>query len=183
MVQQNRSSSKLYEVFSNRSSCDHYPRAGKTVLVRRFPLLYLSSNPSLGDLGQPSLSIDGLVFQEIRGMINSRQLSLLKRQHSIDIDTLHDRFKNEVIDPWIRKLKEEGEKALLETIETRFKAAQEMITSALLEREDRYKRELDEKEDVVGEERVGHLTAIYSNLLSTEEALGGVFASIWALKT
>jgi hypothetical protein len=171
----------LYEVLSNRLSCD-YPRAGKTVLVRSFPLLYLSSNSSLGDPGRPSLNIDGLVFQGIRGVIISRQLSLLKRQHSIDIDTLRDRFKNEAIDPWIRKLKEEGERALLETIETRFKAAKEMITSALLEREDRCGRELDAKENFVGEEKVGHLTAIYSNLLATEEALGGVFAHIRALQ-
>jgi hypothetical protein len=152
-------------------------------LVRSFLLLYLSSNSFLGDFGPPSLNIDGLDFPGIRGVINSRQLSLLKRQHSIDIDTFHDRLKNEAIDPWIRKLKEEGEKALLETIERSTKAARDLITSALLEREDRCKRELDAKENLVGEERVGHLTAIYSNLLATEEALWGVFARIGAPKT
>jgi hypothetical protein len=62
-------------------------------------------------------------------------------------------------------------------------AAKDLIISALLEREGRCKRELDEKEYLVGEERVEHLTAIYSNLLATEEALGGVFACIRALKT
>jgi hypothetical protein len=183
LVQPKRNSLKLYEVLSNRLSCDHYPRVGKTVLVRCFLLLYLSSNSSLGDLGGPSLNIDGLVFPRIRGVISSRQLSLLNRQYSIEIDTLHDRFKTEVIDPWIRKLKEDGEKALLETAEMSLMAAKDLITSALLEREDRCKRELDEKEKFVGEERVGHLTAIYSNLLATEEALGGVFARIRALQT
>jgi hypothetical protein len=116
-------------------------------------------------------------------VINSRQLSLLNRQYSIDVDNLHDRFKNEAVDPWIRKLKEEGERALLETIEASIKAAKDLIASALLEKGERCSQELVEKETFAGEERVGHLTAIYSNLLTTEEALGSVFARIKALRT
>jgi len=44
------------------------------------------------------------------------------------------------------------------------------MTSALLEREDRRKREPDGKDEFVGGERVGHLTAIYSDLLAAEKA-------------
>jgi hypothetical protein len=62
-------------------------------------------------------------------------------------------------------------------------AAKELITSALLENEDRCKRELDEKEKLVGEERVEQLTAIYSNLLAAEEALEALFTRIVALQT
>ena len=111
-------------------------------------------------------------------MINSRQLSLFNRQYSIEMDTLHDRFKDEVINPWIRNLKEEGEKALLGTTETSLMAAKELITSALLEREARCKRELDDKEKLVGEERVEHLTAVYSNLMTAGGALKRLF--VWA---
>jgi len=87
------------------------------------------------------------------------------------MDTLHDRFKDEMINPWIRSLNEEGEKALLGATETSLMAAKELITSALLEREDRCKRELDDKANLVGEERVEHLAAVYSNLMAVEGAL------------
>jgi len=78
------------------------------------------------------------------------------------MDTLHDRFKGEMINPWIRKLKEEGEKALLGATETSLIAAKELITSALLERKDRCKRELDDKAKakLVGKERVEHLMVV-----------------------
>ena len=104
-------------------------------------------------------------------MINSLQLTLFNRQYSIEIDTLHGRFMNEMIDPWIRKLKEEGEKALLGTTSTRFTAVKDLMTSALLEKVDRCKRELAEKEKPIGKERVEDLTTVYSNLLAAEAAL------------
>ena len=139
-------------------------------------------NSSLGDLALPSLDIDGPAFQEIRGVINSRQLSLFNRQYSIEMDTLHDRFKDEMINPWIRNLKEEGEKALLGATETSLMAAKELITSALLEREDRCKRELDDKANLVGEERVEHLTAVYSNLMAADAALKELLVRVEALR-
>ena len=48
----------------------------------------------------------------------------------MEIDTLPNRFKAKIIDPWIRKLKEEG-KTLLETMETSFKAAKNLMASVL----------------------------------------------------
>ena len=116
-------------------------------------------------------------------MIKTRRLTLFNRQFSIEIDTLHDRFKNEIIDSWVRKLKEEGEKTLLGITETRLKAAKDLMTSALVENEERCKRELDEKDKAVGEERVEHLTAIYCNLLAAEGALEEVFARVEALQS
>jgi len=104
-------------------------------------------------------------------VINSQQFPFLNRRYSIEIDALHDRFKAEMIDPWIGRLKEEGEKALLGTTEASLTVAKELITSALLEKEDRCKRELGDKENLVGEERVDHLTAVYSNLMAAEGAL------------
>ena len=141
------------------------------------------SDFSLDDLEPTSLDIDELAFQEISGMINTRQLTLFNRQFSIEIDTLHDRLKDEIIDPWIGKLKEEGEKTLLGITETRLKASRDLMTSALVEKEYRCKREADEKEKGVGEERVEHLTAIYCNLLAAEGALEELFARVEALRT
>ncbi len=179
-----RSSSKLYEVWSNRLlSCYHYPSIGKTVLVSSFHFPYLSSNSSLGDPGRPSLNIDGLAFQKISGVINSRQLSLFNRQYRIEIDPLHDLFKGEIIDPWIRKLKEEGEKTLFGITETSFMAAKDWMTSSLRERESRYKRKLEKKDMLVGEGKVERLTAVYSNLLAAEEALGELFIRVKTLPT
>jgi hypothetical protein len=153
-------------------------RVGK--YLSTFP--YLPSNSSLGDLGRPSFDIDGLAFQKIRGVINNRQLSFFNRQYGIEIDTLHDRFKDEIIDPWMRKLKEDGEKTLLGTAETRFNAAKDLLASALLEREERYKRELEEKGKLVGEERVERLMATYGNLLAAEGASRELFDRAKALQ-
>jgi len=58
-------------------------------------------------------------------------------------------------------------------------AVKNLMTSPLFERL-RYKRELDEKENLVGEEWVEHLTAIYSNLLVALEEL---LARVEALQT
>ena len=93
------------------------------------------------------------------------------------MDTLHDRFRGEVIDPWIEKLKEEGEK-LLGTSEASVKAAKNLMVSALLERGDQYKRELEGKE-----EEAPHLIARYGNLLAAEEALKELFVRVEALQT
>jgi len=59
------------------------------------------------------LKINEFAFQEIRGVINTQQSSLFNRQYSIAIDTLHDWFKGEIVDPWIKELREEGENALI----------------------------------------------------------------------
>ena len=119
-----------------------------------------------------SFQIDGLAFQEISGVINSRQLSLFSRQYTIEIDTLHDRFKDEIVDPWIRKLKEQGEKALLGVTEASLEVAKNLMTSAVLGKEDRCKRELEEtKKDMLpGEEKLAWLTAVCTNLLAAERA-------------
>ena len=87
-----------------------------------------------------------------------------------------------MINPWMRKLQEEGEKALLGATETSLMAAKELITSALLEREDRYMRELDDKANLVGEERVEDLTAVYSNLMAAEGALKELLVRAEALR-
>ena len=99
------------------------------------------------------------------------------------MDTLHDRFRGEAIDPWIGELKEEGEKGLLGTSEASVKAAKHLMTSALLERRDQYKRELEGKEKPIDEGKVQRLIATYGNLLAAEEALRELFVRVEALQT
>ena len=116
-------------------------------------------------------------------MVNSRQLSLFNRQYSIEIDTLHDRLKGEIVDPWIRKLKWEGEKTLFGITEASFKFARDWMAKTLRERELQCKRQFENKGMLVDEGRVERLTAVYSNLLAAEEALGGLLIRIKALET
>ena len=120
-----------------------------------------------------SIYIDSLAFQAFREVINSRQVSLFNRRYSIEIDTLHDRFKDEIVDPWIRKLKEEGEKALLEAIEASLEVAKNLMTSALLEKEEQCKQKLEETKKAMlpREENIARLTAVRSNLWAAEGAL------------
>ena len=147
-----------------------------------FPLSISIYNPFIGDLGRSSPSTDGLALQEISGVISPRQVSLFgRRQYIIERDTLHKRFQDDIIDPWIRKLKEEGEATLLGTTGTSYMVAKDWMTSALLEREDQCKQEVDKKYMLAGEERVERLTAVYSNLLAAEEALRELFARVEAL--
>lgn len=105
-------------------------------------------------------------------MINSRQATLFSRQYRIEIDTLYDRFKNDIVDPWIRKLKEAGELRLFGTIGSNFTGTKDWMTSALLEKELRCKQELEKMERFDGEEKVERLTTIHRNLLAADGALG-----------
>ena len=89
--------------------------------------------------------------------------------------TLHGRFRGEAIDPLIEKLKEEGEKGLLGTSEASVKAAKNLMVSALLERRDQYKRELEGKK-----EEAKYLIARYGNLLAAEGALRELFVRVEA---
>ena len=127
-----------------------------------------------------SLHIDELAFQEIRGVIDNVHLWLFSRQYSIGIDTIHDPFKGEIIGPWIRELKEEGEKTLLRATEAGLEVAKNLMASALLEKEDRCKRKLEdtEKDKLAGEKHVAWFTAICINLLAAEEALSGLSVRI-----
>ena len=106
-------------------------------------------------------------------MINSRQFSLFNRQYSLKIDTLHDRFKDRIIDPWIEQLKEEGEKTLLQAAEAGLKVAENLVTSALLEKEDRCKWKLEkmEQNNRAREQNIAQFTAACSNLWAAEGAL------------
>ena len=92
--------------------------------------------------------------------------------------TLHDRFRGEAIGPWIEKLKEEGEKGLLGTSEASAKAAKNLMVSALFERRDQYKREMEGEE-----KKLQPLIAIWGNLLAAEEALKELFVRVEALQT
>ena len=115
-------------------------------------------------------------------MINSRQRSLFNRQYCIEMDTLHGRFKGEIIELWMRRLKEEGEKTLFGITETNFRAAKDWMIHALREREGRFKRQLEKQDMLGGEGRVERLTAVYSNLLAAEEALEALLIRVKAAR-
>ena len=93
------------------------------------------------------------------------------RAYHLGMDVIHNRYKDEIVDPWIRSLKEEGEKSLIGTIEVSSKVARDSVTSALEREDTRYKRELEGKNKPVNEEKVQHLIATYGNLVAAEEAL------------
>ena len=132
----------------------------------------------------PPLNIDEFVVQDFREVINSRPITRfsLSRLYSIDIDPLQDRFKTDIVEPWIKKLKEGGQDTLFRTIGTSFTDAKEWMTSALREKELRCREELEKKELLDGEEAVERLTAVYSNLLAAEGAVGEMFARVKTLQ-
>ena len=104
------------------------------------------------------------------------------RAYHLGMDVIHNRYKDEIVDPWIRSLKEEGEKSLIGTIEFSSKVAKDLVTSALEREDNRYKRELDGKSKPVDQGTVQHLIAIYGNLVAAEEALRELFIRVEGLQ-
>jgi len=99
------------------------------------------------------------------------------------MNVIYNRYKDEIVDPWISSLKEEGEKSLIGTIELSSKVAKELVTSALEREDNRYKRELEGKNKPVDQGTVQHLIAIYGNLIAAQEALRELFIRVEGLQT
>ena len=89
------------------------------------------------------------------------------------MDVLYTRYKDEIIDPWIRGLTDEGEKSVIGIIKFNSKVAKTLIASGRERAEKRYKREPGAKE-----ETVAHLIAIYGNLVAANEALRELYARL-----
>jgi hypothetical protein len=123
--------------------------------------------PFLGNHKPPSITFDGFTFQEIRGVIDNRRPSIFNRQYTIEIATLRNRFKGEIVDLWVRHIKDEGEKSLIGTIEAGYKTAKNLMTSPL-ERDDK---------------SVQQFIAMYGNLVAAEEALKELSVRVETLRT
>jgi hypothetical protein len=100
------------------------------------------------------------------------------RAYHLEMDVIYSRYKDEIINPWIRSIKEEGEKSLIGTIELSSTVAKELVTSALDREDKRYNRELDTKNKPMDPGAVQHLITIYGNLTAAEAALGELFVHI-----
>jgi hypothetical protein len=93
------------------------------------------------------------------------------RTYHLGMDVIHNRYKDEMVEPWTRSLIEEGEKSLIGTIELSSKVAKDLVTSALEKEDNRYKRELQGKNKPMDQVAVQHLIAMYGNLVAAEAAL------------
>ena len=105
------------------------------------------------------------------------------RAYHLGMDVIHNRYKDEIVDPWIQNLNEQGEKSLIGTIELSSKVAKDLVTSALEREDDRYKRELEGKTKPVDLDTVNRLIAVYGNLIAAEEALKELFIHVKDLQT
>ena len=104
------------------------------------------------------------------------------RAYHLRMDVIHNQYRDEIVDPWIRSLKEEGEKILIGTIESSSKVAKDLVTSALEREDNRYKRELEGKSKPAEKGTVQHLIASYGNLVAAEEALRELFIRVEGLQ-
>ena len=100
------------------------------------------------------------------------------RAYHLGMDVIHSRYKEAIVDPWIRSLKEEGERSLIGTIEVSSKVAKDLVTSTLEREDNRYKRELEGKGKPVDERTVQYLISIYGSLVAAEEALREFFIRV-----
>ena len=98
------------------------------------------------------------------------------------MDVVHNQYRDEIVDPWIKSLKEEGEKSLIGTIKLSSKVAEDLVASALEREDNRYKRELEGKNKPVDQGTVQYLIASYGNLVAAEEALRELFTRVEGLQ-
>jgi hypothetical protein len=104
--------------------------------------------------------------------------TVLSRAYHLEMDVIYNRYKDEIIHPWIRSLKEEGEKSLIGTIELSSTVAKELATSALDREDIRYKQELERINKPMDPGAVQRLITIYGNLMAAEAALGELVVHI-----
>ena len=104
------------------------------------------------------------------------------RVYHLKVDIIHDRYKDEIVDPWIRSLDGEGEKCLMGAIEFSSEVARDLVTSALEREDNRYKRELEGKNKPMDSETVKHLITSYGSLVAAEEALRELFIRVESLQ-
>ena len=97
------------------------------------------------------------------------------RAYHLGMDVIYNRYKDEIVDPWVKSLKEQGEKRLIGTIELSSKVAKKLLISALEREDNRYKRELERKTKPVDIDTINHLITTYGNLVAAEEALRELF--------
>jgi hypothetical protein len=93
------------------------------------------------------------------------------RTYHLALDTIHQQYKAQIVQPWLESLNKEGERTLLGTIRLSSNAARDSLNSALEREQTRYERELKTKQKPVDEKAVENLVAAYVNLLAAEEAL------------
>ena len=104
------------------------------------------------------------------------------RTYDLRMDVVHNRYRDEIVDPCIRSLKEEGETRLIGTIKLSSQVAEDLVASALEREYSLYKRELEGKNKPVDQGTVQHLIASYGNLLAAEEALKELFVRVESLQ-
>ena len=100
------------------------------------------------------------------------------RAYHLDMNVIYNQYKDEIIDPWIRSLKEEGEKSLIGTIQLSSQVAKELVTSVLAREDMRYNRELDGKDEPMDQAVVQHLITVYGNLVAAEAAMTALVVHI-----
>jgi len=93
------------------------------------------------------------------------------RTYHLDMDVIHQQYKDQIVQPWLESLNSEGERTLLGVIRLSSNAARDSLNSALEREGTRYQRELETKQKPLDQEVVEHLVAAYVNLLAAEEAL------------
>ena len=93
------------------------------------------------------------------------------RAYHLEMDVISNRYRDKIISPWIRSLKEEGERSLIGTIKLSSQVARELVTYTLAREDQRYNRELDGKNKSIDQGAVQHLITGYGNLVAAEAAL------------
>ena len=89
------------------------------------------------------------------------------------MDAIYSLYEDKIVDPFIRRLKEEGEKCLVSTIELTSRTAKELVTST---------SELKGKTQPMDVETVQYLIAMYGNLVAAEEALKELIVRVKELR-
>ncbi|PVG00632.1 hypothetical protein CPB86DRAFT_812976, partial [Serendipita vermifera] len=89
----------------------------------------------------------------------------------LPMDVIENKYKEEIVEPWLKNLKNEGEKSLIGTIHASSAIAKAAVQNALQREDKRYMREGEQKEVAAKAGIVQHMVAMNSNLWAAESAL------------
>lgn len=94
-----------------------------------------------------------------------------QQSYHLRIDFLETQYKEQIVDPWIRSLKEDAEKSLVGTISASSQVARAAVENVLRRENARYQRENDFKNLPSRAGMVQHMVALSSSLWAADSAL------------
>jgi len=96
------------------------------------------------------------------------------KKYHLDANVIGEGYKKNIVDPFLRDLRSEGQKSLRETMKRSAEVSRAAVVDTLQREDDRYAKERAAKNSPPPMELVAKLVAVHSNFVAAEAALNGL---------